>query len=87
MRMSARRVWAAMSRVRVWQTVTVALPPARFCSIRLATGLPTMFERPTTTTSAPSVRTPARCSSSRMPCGVQGRKQGSPSSILPTFTG
>ena len=44
---SARRVTEGRSRVREWTIVTVALR----CRASSATGLPTMFERPTTTTS------------------------------------
>ena len=49
-RMSARWHTAPRSRVCEWQTVTVALA---FRS-RAAIGLPTMFERPTTTALAPA---------------------------------
>ncbi len=38
----------------------------------LAIGLPTILERPTTTTSAPLVSTPARTIISWIPAGVQG---------------
>ena len=47
---SARRVTAPRSRVREWQTVTVAFSR----SSSAATGLPTRSLRPTTTASAPS---------------------------------
>src|SRR6476620_3368997 len=59
-RMSASRVTAGRSRVREWQTVTVALR----CRSRSATGLPTMSDRPTTTAFAPSISTPVRSRSS-----------------------
>ena len=71
--MSARRQCAATSRVRVWQMVTVAFAPFAFWSRMFAIGLPTMLERPTTTTSAPSIFTPDRTSSCWIPAGVQGR--------------
>ena len=47
-----------MSFVREWQTVTVAFLPISSS----AAGMPTMFERPSTTAFAPSILTPA-CSS------------------------
>ena len=49
-RMSARRQTAARSRVRECATVTVQLSRSSSCAI----GLPTMFERPTTTASRPA---------------------------------
>src|SRR2546425_4216628 len=67
-RMSARFVWPARFLVLVWQMVTVAF---RFNSSN-AVGLPTMLLRPTTTALAPSIRTPARSSSSTIPLGVHG---------------
>ncbi len=57
-RISAWRTTAAMSLVREWQTVTVAFLPIS----NSAAGIPTMFERPSTTALAPSILTPA-CSS------------------------
>ena len=50
--------------------VTVALAPFCFWRRMLAMGLPTMFERPKTTTSAPSVFTPERMRSCWIPAGV-----------------
>ena len=47
--MSGRRTAAGRSRVREWATVTVQLSWSSSCAI----GLPTMFERPTTTASRP----------------------------------
>ena len=73
MRISALRVWKAISLVPVWQIVTVALAPFCFCKRMLAIGFPTMFDLPTTTTSAPAIFTPDRISSCCMPAGVQGR--------------
>ena len=59
MRMSARRVCDATSFVPVWQMVTVALAPFPFCSMMFAMGLPTMFDRPTTTAFSPASRPPS----------------------------
>ena len=81
--MSARRQTPARSRVREWQTVTVALA---FRS-RLASGLPTRIERPTTTASAPSGSTPAWRSSSITPCGVHGTRPGRPWASRPALAG
>ena len=50
-RMSAARQKAAMSRVRLWQIVTVASAP--FCEQQRAIGLPTMSLRPITTACLP----------------------------------
>ena len=55
MRMSAWRVIEGRSRLRLWQTVTVASPPGPFCMSIMAIGLPTISLRPTTTTCAPAV--------------------------------
>ena len=71
-RMSARRVCDARSRVRLWQTVTVASTPG--CTISDAIGLPTMLLRPTITQSAPAVVTPLACSMYSTPAGVHGAK-------------
>ena len=70
-RTSAWRARAGRPRVWEWQTVTVALAPAFFCSARRATGLPTRRLRPMTTTCRPASRTPERARSSMMPAGVQ----------------
>ena len=71
----------ARSRVREWQTVTVALAWSRSCAI----GLPKRFERPITTASIP----PGRCSLARSisitPAGVHGRRPGRPSASRPAF--
>mmetsp|Transcript_32862 Transcript_32862/g.97833 ORF Transcript_32862/g.97833 Transcript_32862/m.97833 type:complete len:299 (-) Transcript_32862:433-1329(-) len=70
--MSARRTCAGRSAVREWQTVTVA-------SIdwsRWATGMPTMLDRPSTTTSLPATWISDRCSSSTQPAGVHGSARG-----------
>jgi hypothetical protein len=48
-RISARRQTAGRSRVRLCAIVTVQLSPSSSCAI----GLPTMFDRPTTTASSP----------------------------------
>ena len=80
---SARRQTSARSRVREWQTVTVALA----ASSRRATGTPTSFERPTTTASAPSSSTPSWRSSSITPAGVQGTRPGVPWASRPALTG
>ena len=50
-------------------------------------GLPTMFERPTTTHSLPFGSILYSSSSSITPAGVQGTKSKLPTMILPTFTG
>jgi hypothetical protein len=50
--------------VRECAMVTVAF----LCISRSATGMPTMFERPKTTASLPSIVTPLRSSSSIQPC-------------------
>ena len=69
--------------MREWHVVTVA-----FCaSSRLATGLPTRSERPTTTASAPSSSTSWRRSSSITPDGVQGRSPGRPLASRPAEIG
>ena len=51
---SACRVMSGRLRVRVWHTVTVALPPAARCISKAASGLPTMLLRPTMTTCRPA---------------------------------
>ena len=72
---SARAHTARRSRVREWQTVTVALAASSSCAI----GLPNRFERPTTTASAPSSSPRRSRSSSITPSGVHGRSPGRPS--------
>ena len=82
---SAPRTTAAMSRVREWQTVTVA---SIFCR-SAATGMPTMFDRPTTTAALPRHSTPDRVSSSAHPAGVHATADGSSPPRrhrLPTFS-
>ena len=66
-RISAPRVTAARSFVRLCATVTVA-----FSSISsLATGRPTMLLRPSTTHSFPWMEMPERFSNWMTPAGVQ----------------
>ena len=71
-RMSASRVTAGRSRVREWQTVTVASA----CRRSRAIGLPTMSLRPSTTARRPATAMPLRASSSMIPAGVQATKRG-----------
>ena len=78
MMMSACRVTASRSRVRVWQTDTVALAPSDRCISRLATGFPTILERPRTTTFCPAGSKPDRISICCMPDGVAGMNRGLP---------
>ena len=73
-RMSARRVWAARSRVLLLHSVTVA--PA--CSSRCSCGLPTRLLAPTITASAPRRGTPVVSSRRITPSGVQGTSCGAP---------
>jgi hypothetical protein len=69
-RMSASLVRAARSRVREWQTVTVA---SSFTS-RNAAGMPTTADRPMTTASRPSISIPDRRRISMAAWAVAGRK-------------
>ena len=71
---SARPTVAARSRVFEWQTVTVASAPSSSAAI----GLPTMFDRPTTTAFAPASGRRASSISFITPKGVQATKRGSP---------
>ena len=75
------RATAGRSRVREWAMVTVALRDSSNCAI----GLPTMFERPTTTASAPARSRPSAAiawsSSSMEPAGVHGTSARSRSPI------
>ena len=80
---SASRVTAASSRVREWQTVTVASA----CISSSAIGLPTISLRPSTTARRPASSTPLRASSCITPAGVQGTKRARFCSSRPTFTG
>ena len=80
-RMSAREQTAARSRVREWQTVTVAFSP----SSSAASGRPTRIERPRTTASAPSSSVPAWRSSSTTPRGVHGTRPGRPWASSPAL--
>ena len=68
---SARRVWAARSRVATWQTVTVG-EALRLWSRIIAMGLPTISLWPTTTVSLPARSGQVRRSSSTAAMGVQG---------------
>ena len=70
-RMSARRVCAARSLVREWQTVTVQSAPFPGCINRAAIGLPTIVLRPRITASKPAVFTPLSISMTCTPAGVQ----------------
>ena len=81
-RISASRHTDARSRVREWQTVTVAF---RSNSMS-ATGLPTVLLRPTTTARLPSISTPVESISSIIPLGVQALLHSSFSTSLPTFS-
>ncbi len=80
---SARRQTSARSRVREWHWVTVALA----ASSSAATGLPTSFERPSTTASAPVSSTPAERSSSMTPAGVHGTRPSRPCISRPALSG
>src|ERR671939_509831 len=73
-RMSALRVTSGRSRVRESQSVTVAYSRKSSC----ASGLPTRFERPTTTASRPESSMPLRLRSWITPCGVHGSRLGRP---------
>ena len=60
---------AGRSRVREWAMVTVQFARSSSCAI----GLPTMFERPTTTASRPAeVAELLLAAACRQPSGVQG---------------
>ncbi len=79
--MSARRQTSSIFFVRECAMVTVQLSRSSSCAI----GLPTMFERPTTTASSPE-RSPSRSRSSiRQPSGVQGTIDFCPVPSRPTF--
>src|SRR5699024_10799411 len=82
-RISARRQTSSRCCVRLWHMVTV---PWR-CSSSILIGLPTMFDRPTTTHSLPLGSMPYSSSSSITPAGVQGTQSKLPTMILPTLTG
>ena len=71
----------ARSRVRAWQTVTVA----SFCNSINAIGLPTMFDAPTTTAFLPATSTPVVSSSNSTPYGVHGGKMVLPTTSPPTL--
>ena len=85
MRISASRQTAGKSFVREWQMVVVALAFTNSS----AAGIPTMFDRPTTTAFAPSICAPAFSSRIMHPAGVQGTKSGSRPFCArrPMFTG
>ena len=82
---SASFVNFEMSGVPVWHSVTVAFVSFRERST--ATGFPTMFDRPITTACLPRTSIPENSMSLIIPCGVHGRKHGSPISIFPTLIG
>ena len=71
-RMSARDVTRARSRVWLWQIVTVAFSLV----IMAATGLPTIRLRPTTTTSSPADRDPRGLDELDDPEGRAGPQPG-----------
>src|SRR5947209_2620523 len=71
-RISAIRVHAERSTVRLWQTITVAWLLINI----IATGLPTMSLRPSTTAQRPAISIPLRCSISITPVGVHGVSPG-----------
>ena len=70
MTMSARRTISSEFGVLLCTIVTVA---SRRCNSNAA-GVPTTFERPTTTASLPAMGTPVRSRSSMPPRGVHGAK-------------
>ena len=70
-RMSACRVMAARSGVRLWQSVTVASAPVPRWPSMIASGLPTMSLRPTITTCWPAIGMSFRTRSCCTPPGVQ----------------
>ncbi len=80
--MSALRVCAARSGVRLWQIVTVASA----CKSISAIGLPTVLLRPITTACLPRSRVPVLSISFMQPQGVQGRKPGRPASRRPALS-
>ena len=82
-RMSASRATDGRSRVREWQTVTVASAWRK----SKARGLPTMSLRPSTTTRRPATSMWWRARSSMIPAGVQGTKRGRFCTSRPTFSG
>ena len=69
--------------MREWHIVTVAF----CCWSNSETGLPTMFERPITTASAPARGISKRRRISMMPSGVHAVSAVWPSTSLPAFTG
>ena len=81
--MSAFARCPARSGVREWQTVTVASSRVR----RTAAGLPTTFDRPTTTALRPRSSIPDRFSSSTAAWAVVGTKPGWPWSSRPALSG
>ena len=80
---SAAPTSPARSAVRECARVTVA------CRSRssMATGLPTMFERPTTSARAPANGVCASSRSRRIPSGVHGRRPGRPVKRAPALCG
>mmetsp|Transcript_2752 Transcript_2752/g.5584 ORF Transcript_2752/g.5584 Transcript_2752/m.5584 type:complete len:258 (-) Transcript_2752:276-1049(-) len=82
--MSAFRHFSAVSFVREWQHVTVPFIDCSSAQI----GMPTMFDRPSTTQFFPLTVMSYRCSSSMQPAGVHATASGgSPpeSHMLPTL--
>ena len=88
MRMSACRVTAGRSRVRLWQTVTVASPPRAALHEhdrhRLADDVAAAEHHHVRARRSGSLLRTSIC---WMPCGVQGRNRGRPCTIRPTFSG
>ncbi len=80
--MSAWRHNAGRSRLRECTTVTVQSA----CSSRAAMGLPTMFERPTTTACLPRSSPQASRSRRMQPLGVHGVSTSRPWARPPTFS-
>src|SRR4030065_368892 len=76
---SPDRTTPGRSLVFEWQIVTVAFS----LTSRSAAGMPTMFERPTTTALAPSSLAPAFLRRTMHPAGVQGTNNGSPPLLGP----
>jgi hypothetical protein len=84
---SAERHNSLMLDVRLWHTVTVALPKGSFLLSRMLIGLPITLLLPITTACLPVVSILKCYSNNMMPSGVAGTKVGSPSASLPALTG
>ena len=82
-KISARRVCDPRSSVAVWQIVTVAFAPDRFCASIAPSGIPTSLDLPTITTCFPPGSFPERTSNCCTPCGVAGKNRSRPSSTRP----